>query len=190
MMAILAVCSIMHSDLESLLPNIHQPPTSLLPWLTYPYSLTDKLKEETGQANLLVLKQEWKAVTWWDKFTLGLVNDDLVFHREILMSSANRPCWYARTIIPESSHRNNQELFARLKQESLGVIVFNNSEVRRKHVHHYSIDFLSLEYYWLTKIHSEPGAKFWARFSVFTLKQGNPFYLVEIFLPELLRIKQ
>ncbi|KTD11418.1 chorismate--pyruvate lyase family protein [Legionella jamestowniensis] len=164
------------------------PPERLLPWLTHQLSLTDKLKKERGEAVLSILKQEWKDCSWWDKYVLGL-NINPVMHREIIMTSQNNACWYARTIIPHDCYEVNTSLFIRLKEESLGVIIFDTPEIQRERIVHYSIDSTSLEYYWLPH-HLRERHSLWVRLSKFALPQSTFFYLVEILLPELLRIKK
>lgn len=169
------------------LSNKDSPPDCLLPWLEHEHSLTEKLKNITGHAVIKLLKQEWESPNWWDKFALGLNQISSVLHREILMISKNEVCWYARTIIPASCYDANVEFFSRLRQESLGVMLFNHKEVKRQQMCFYAIDSSTLEYHWLPVQYSEQANILWVRLSVFAFKENAPFYLVEIFLPGLLR---
>src|SRR4051812_43180860 len=95
------------------------PPNSLtvdlkfLPWLKHKLSLSEKLQQATGEANLKVLDQTWCSSTWWDRQVLQL-KPSLLFKREILMSSQGYPCWYARTIIPQHCYELDSNFFNRL----------------------------------------------------------------------------
>ncbi|WED44127.1 chorismate--pyruvate lyase family protein [Legionella cardiaca] len=163
------------------------PPKVLLPWLKHEFSLTDKLKNEVGDASLTILNQQWKNPSWWDKFALG-ISTSSVMHREIIMSAHGTPCWYARTIIPDSCYQKNFLFFNRLNQESLGVIIFNTPQVKRNLMLQYAINASSLEYYWLPHLPMLTESKdLWSRLSIFSLQENVFFYLVEIFLPDFLR---
>ncbi|MDI9819888.1 MULTISPECIES: chorismate lyase [unclassified Legionella] len=162
------------------------PPGCLLPWLKHEFSLTEKLKKEAGEARLEVLNQRWAKSGWWEKFVLGL-STDLVIHREILMQAYGNACWYARTIIPDYSYQAHTAFFHRLKQESLGLIVFNTPEVKRDFMRNYPVNDSCLEYYWLPQSLRGKGNHFWLRFSSFSFSGQSPFYLVEILLPDFLR---
>jgi chorismate lyase len=159
------------------------PHPALLPWLSHQSSLTDKLKIDSGDAQLEVLSQQWISPSWWDKFTLGL-SCDAVMHRDIRMFSRQTACWYARTIIPNATYHANHSFFDRLKHESLGVIVFNEPRIKRNVLLNYVINDQCLEYYWLSAL-SNQNDQFWVRFSVFTIADTSSFYLVEILLPGL-----
>ncbi|WP_147292333.1 chorismate--pyruvate lyase family protein [Legionella hackeliae] len=169
------------------LQSADSPPEMLLSWLSHPFSLTEKLKNERGEAVLTVLRQEWDACSWWDRCVLGLM-DNPVMHREILMTAQNKPCWYARTIIPHSCYERGDLFFKRLEHESLGVIVFSNPAIKRECIIYYPINSSFLEYYWLPPHLREENEDLWIRLSLFSL-QKTFFCLIEILLPELLRIR-
>ncbi|CDZ79173.1 4-hydroxybenzoate synthetase (chorismate lyase) [Legionella massiliensis] len=162
-------------------------PEILKPWLHHSSSLTDKLRTQSGDAELQVLKQSWSQPSWWDKFTLGLALVPVV-HRDILMFSHKTACWFARTIIPEYTYRANRLFFDRLSQESLGVIVFNEPSIERTILLNYAINPHCLEYQWLPKSLGELDETLWLRLSVFTIEKTSTFYLVEIFLPGLMKV--
>jgi len=167
------------------------PEKPLISWLIHPLSLTEKLKECTGEADLHVLEQKWTQAGWWETcFLNGLDFNTNVLHREILMFSNSTVCWYARTIVPEFSYENNRTFFSRLKQESLGVIVFNDPNVTRKRFFYYPINKQCLEFYWPSAHYQHHQPFLWARFSEFAIIQSDPFYLIEILLPDLLRVSR
>jgi len=173
-------------DVNTLLPVFCELPASLLPWLTYQHSLTERLTARAGNTHLDVLDQRWESPDWWDKQVLN-TKDSTVLHREIVMWASGEPCWYARTIIPQETYIANSELFDRLKKESLGVLIFTESVIKRTSLFHYAIDDKSIEYHWLNKTLSCKATTLWVRMSVFTIHNELNFYLIEIMLPGLMR---
>jgi chorismate--pyruvate lyase len=165
----------------------HVPPDELYSWLTYPQSLTKRLEDEVGEAYLTILKQGWRNQAWWDRYKLKFDGDQQVFHREIVISAKSKPCWYARTIIPANTYYAHLEFFSRLEQESLGHLIFCSNDVARLSLNYYLITPESIEYYWLKPIIPMLG-NLWGRLSVFTISTHYLFYLVEIFLPDLLKV--
>ncbi len=161
-----------------------KPPKKLLPWLHYVDFLTDKLKSEAGDARLEVLSQRWASANWWDKHALK-VQDVQVMHREIVMWAFEKPCWYARSIIPISTYEADTALFDRLRKESLGHLIFNGSMIKRHGMVIYPINDQSIEYYWLTDSMRQEASELWVRLSEFMVHDRWPFFLLEILLPGL-----
>lgn len=160
------------------------PPAYLLPWLTYVKFLTEKLQTIAGDATLEVINQHWERPTWWDCYVLQLTETS-VLHREILMHAHQQPCWYARTIIPESTYQADVKLFDRLNRESLGNLIFQGNKIQRASICHYAIDAKAIEYHWLTQSMHQQASVLWARLSEFQLKTKDSFFLIEILLPGL-----
>lgn len=162
------------------------PPESLLPWLTHQYSLTNKLKKESGDACLQVLNQTFSLSNWWDIHHLHLLHHQQVLHRDIVMYSKHRPCWYARTIFPEQTYQYNQWFFDKLQHEPLGELIFNSDRINRLSLSHYQINNKCIEYYWLDEAMHCYEKELWARFSVFSIDDSERFFLIELLLPGLL----
>jgi chorismate lyase len=170
----------------NVLVKSRNPPASLLSWLTYQSSLTDKLKTIAGDAQLKVVNQQWVLPSWWDKFMLGLSGME-VMQRNIMMVAWQIPCWYARTIIPNATYQAYRLFFDRLKHESLGDLIYNEPKIKRNSIN-YEINSHCLEYHWLPTSLQAKNGQFWVRLSVFTIADSSPFYLVEILLPGLMRV--
>jgi chorismate--pyruvate lyase len=171
---------------RSLNDNTH-PPSTLLPWLVHPYSITEKLKERFGEARLHVLHQGWHHTRWWEKYALDL-DHQTILQRDIMMFSNQIPCWFARSIIPKLTYTANESLFLRLKTESLGNIIFNDDTIVRQSMTHYPITKQCLEYYWPNAAWVNNAPILWLRSSHYLIKDQFPFFLSEIFLPEWTRI--
>lgn len=169
---------------ENLIVPANKPPL-LKPWLDHTESLTDKLRHEAGDATLSVINQDYISPGWWDRFVLQINTPSLV-QREIVISSRKNTCWYARTIIPDDTFEANELLFGRLKQESLGALIFGDTGITRHSMVTYFIDSKCIEYYWLSSAMRGNSQSFWARLSMFEINKASPFFLIEILLPGLL----
>lgn len=163
------------------------PPARLIPWLTHQGSITDKLKAQAGDAHLQLLKHSWELTDSWDQETLNLASNLPVLHREILMWAHNEPCWFARTIMPKSTYQAEETLFSRLKTTPLGELIHYHPNIRRTRIKPYPIVPNSMEHRYLAHALEYPVEQFWGRCSTFTLHKQYEFYLLEIFLPSLLR---
>ena len=167
-----------------LLPVKCDLPSALLQWVTYQHSLTKRLQEKAGHTQLQLLQQQWVVPNWWDKQVLH-INNETVFHREILMSAGLDVCWYARTIIPETTYQAEPSFFDRLKTESLGDLIFSEPRVTRAYLIHYPICKQSIEYSWLSQLMHNNAMELWVRAAAFTFHDKYHFYLLEILLPTL-----
>lgn len=172
--------------------NYVNPPENLIPWLTYEDSLTEKLKATTGDASIQVLGQGLQRPNWWDKQVLG-IQESLEFTREIVMYSHETRCWYARTVAPESCYQAHHDFFARLEKNALHVMLFQEKRAVRKSMECYAITYNELEFHWVKAFifqrdlhHSTKDSVLWVRRCCFLIEGKEPFYLVEIFLPQFL----
>ena len=137
-------------------------------WLVYPHRLTDRLAKEAGEASLHVLNQGFVEGFW---------------QRDILIMAKGEPCWYARTLAPESTYYICQDFFEQLNTKSLGELIYNSNIVQRTSLVHYPIGHASAEFQWLPEnIQRTCDHALWLRWSNFRLRENNRFYLKEIFL--------
>ncbi len=162
----------------------HDVPDYLLPFLTDSGSLTKKLKLITGDATVKVISREMKSLDWWSQFYLKLECETL-FQREIIMTSNNYSCWYARSYVPSSTWYVYATFFEQLANKNLGDMLFDNPLVQRVSSKYFSIDNMDLPYYWIPKDVMKYDHQLWLRLSVFSICEQGVFYLIELFLPEL-----
>lgn len=142
-------------------------------WLVYPHRLTERLIEVAGEASLQVLHQ-------------GDVNQ--YWQREIMIMAHGEACWYARTLVPQSTYLDNQDFFDQLKTKSLGDLIYNSTMVQRRSLLHYPIGRTAQEFQWLpAAIQQTCHHALWVRSSSFMLREKDPFYLKELFLPAMQR---
>ena len=99
------------------------------------------------------------------------------------MYSFDNPCWYARTIIPQSTYNAHTTLFNRLQHESLGQLIFHGTEITRSNLRYYAITPNSIEYQWLHSDWHQQCETLWVRIANFQVLSNEQFYLIEIFLP-------
>ncbi|MDP1603212.1 MAG: chorismate lyase [Legionella sp.] len=161
-------------------------PRSLLPWVIHQEALTEKLKQSAGDAQLTILNQNWMTSGWWDNHVLGL-DRQVILQREILMSAGEHACWYARTIIPQSTYHIHKPIFNRLNHESLGDIIFSEPRIKRYSMINYAITPQCIEYHWLKPVFCDEDCRLWTRLAIFTIDNDSPFFLIEILLPDLYR---
>jgi chorismate lyase len=171
---------------DTLVPCPAEPLPELLSWINHADSLTNKLKNKTGNANIYVLNQGLIKTNWWEKFTLG-ITDAEVYRREILMSSNQNQCWYARTMIPKQSFAENRVLFDRLQHEPITNLIFKNKSIQRQSFYSYALTPQCIEYYWVAPYLPDEADILWARLAEYTVDGHYSFYLIEVFLPGLMR---
>lgn len=167
---------------------INKPPEKLTPWLEHQGSITDKLKALAGEAHLQLIKHRWELTDTWDQSTLHLKPKKSVLHREILMWAHNEPCWFARTVLPKTTYLKEETLFSRLETTPLGELIHHHPGIKRTSIRPYLIAAHSMEHTYLTHTLEHVSTPLWGRCSTFTLHNQHEFYLLEIFLPKLLKI--
>ena len=165
---------------------IEHPPQQLLPWLTCRTYLTEKLFAKSGDTSLHVLQQIWETANDWDRATLSL-SDEIVLHRDIIVSAWNAPCWFARTILPNTTYQAHLPLFERLNHEPLGNLIFHSEAIQRLSLDYKLIEPQALEYTWIPSTLNLSQQALWLRSSTFQVENSDLFYLIEILLPNLER---
>jgi chorismate lyase len=162
-------------------------PVKLNPWICHQASLTEKLRQIAGEAVVQVISQGWTNPGIWDTQVLH-GSDRRIWCREIIMSANAVSCWYARSVFPEATYAAHPAFFEQLKRVSLGELIFNSPAIQRESMIDYAIDGNALEYQWLPdSIKPDPAQRLWLRRSTFTMDRAAPFYLMELFLPDLER---
>lgn len=175
-------------------------------WIFYTASLTEKLRFLAGDARLEVISHRVGLLDDWAR-TQVQNRDEVGLQREIVMWAHQRRCWYARTVIPQSTMQEDESLFARLSEEPLGQLIFSSPQIKRVNLSPrllfgltgerlsaatqdkipslQCIDYPSVERQWLPTTWCLPSKRLWGRLSTFMLYEKYPFYLYEIFLPDL-----
>jgi len=163
-------------------PETFTLPNSLRDWLLDASSLTARLKCHGQQFRVQVLGQCIQACD------AAEANDDViageqVLVREVLLYCDEMPQVFARSLLPLRSLTGAQQQLAHLGTQSLGQVLFNHPDLRRKKIEvavfdeHSSV--ASLASYLTQKTVMQP---LWGRRSVFVL-DSKPLMVAEVFLP-------
>jgi chorismate lyase len=157
-------------------------PIGLDAWLNHDKSITDKLIQLTGEAELEVLSQQWISAKWWD-IHVFLIKEP-IFQREIFMKSKERVYWYARTVIPQSCYRLESDFFKRLEHESIRNLIFNEPKVSLVQKVVYPINPQCIEFHWISNYLNNLHDILWVRLAEYSFTGSSSFYLIEILFPD------
>ena len=150
-------------------------------WLLDPSSLTARLKQHCQEFRVQVLGQRIENCSS-DESNEDIHAGEQVLVREVLLLCDDIPQVFARSLLPLRSLTGNEEQLAKLGEQSLGQVLFNHPDLKRKGIEVASFDQQSsvaelANYYNLSV--SEP---LWGRRSVFVVDE-KPLMVAEIFLP-------
>lgn len=150
-------------------------------WLLDPSSLTARLKQHCQKFRVLVLGQSIENCSQ-EESNADIIAGEKVLVREVLLFCDDKPQVFARSLLPLRSLTGNEEQLAQLGDQSLGQVLFNHPDLKRKGIEVASFDKHSTvaelaSYYELSV--SEP---LWGRRSVFVVDE-KPLMVAEIFLP-------
>lgn len=155
-----------------------QLPPALRPWLLAEGSLTQHLIEAAdGDFRVQLLRQDWQRPTVSERRLLGLDTRALALVREVVLRGAGQPWVYGRSIIPAASLQGELRRLKRLRESSLGSLLFRYPQLRRTPFELAAIDGASQL---PAALRCE--AKLWARRSRFSLG-GQALVVSETFLP-------
>ena len=143
-------------------------PGSIEPWLYYKSSLTAKVRSTGSCVQVLVLNERWERAH---------------FKRDVLILCDNKPCWYARTIIPKETYVLRLNELTQLNDEPIGNILYSDPNISLKRRCIFSIKKESIAFI-KHEIKPEVTHPLWSRRSTFLVEQ-SPLYLMEFFLPNL-----
>jgi len=155
---------------------------NLRDWLLEPSSLTARLKQHCLSFRVEVLGQQVEACC------ASEATDDIqvgqeVLVREVLLYCDDKPHVFARSLLPLSSLTGEEKQLATLGNQSLGQVLFNHPQLKRKKIELACFDQASTVGQ-LTKHLQLPFEQvLWGRRSVFVI-EGKPLSVAEIFLPE------
>lgn len=150
-------------------------------WLLDPSSLTARLKQHCQEFRVQVLGQSIQDCSQ-EESNEDILAGEKVLVREVLLLCDDKPQVFARSLLPLRSLTGNEEQLAKLGDQSLGQVLFNHPDLKRKGIEVANFDKHStvaeLASYYDLSI-SEP---IWGRRSVFVVDE-KPLMVAEIFLP-------
>ena len=157
-------------------------PEEVQAWLFDPASLTARLKQKcTAGFRVEVLSQAIQKPRL-DEFTaLGMKTGSYALVRQVRLCCGSA-CWvYARTVIPFSTLKGKQRIYANLGTRPLGAMLFADRTMQRDEVMVTSLAGSQLP----DGLGLEELDTVWGRRSVFRVG-GKPLLVSEYFLPALL----
>lgn len=155
-----------------------QLPSALRPWLLAEGSLTRHLTEAAGgDFHVQLLYQGWQRPTLSERRLLGLDHRALALVREVVLWGAGQPWVYGRSVFPNSSLRGGLRRLKRLRDSSLGTVLFRYPQLNRTPFEIAVVDGASQ-----LPIPLRSDNRLWARRSRFSLN-GRLLVVSETFLP-------
>lgn len=157
-------------------------------WLLHAGSFMQRLVQHgVSDARIQVLHQCWQLPEPEERELLGMDFRVYALIREVLILSMDNDWMFARTIFPRRTLTGQQQQLARLKNRSLGSVLFKDPALQRSE---FVIAYLQPELRWHAKVvqvvgHTLPDL--WARRSLFTL-HGKSLLLTEVFLPDIVTL--
>ncbi|MCO4798424.1 MAG: chorismate lyase [Colwelliaceae bacterium] len=150
-------------------------------WLLDPSSLTARLKKHCQEFRVQVLGQSIEDCST-EESNEDIAAGEKVLVREVMLFCDDKPQVFARSLLPLRSLTGNEKQLAELGSQSLGQVIFNHPNLKRKGIEVASFDNHSTvanlaNYYELS--YSE---LLWGRRSVFVV-DDKPLMVAEVFLP-------
>jgi chorismate--pyruvate lyase len=107
-------------------------PPSLFSLLAHRGSLTARLKAQSRQFRVEVLRQRLGRPLTDERLLLGLRQGQLAWIREVLLCDGDLPLVFAHSILPRTHVRGAWNLFAGLGARPLGEAIFADPRVARQ----------------------------------------------------------
>jgi len=161
---------------------------NLKDWLLDRQSLTKRLIASSERFRVQVLGQQVTTCAPHE------ANEDIavgeaVIAREVLLFCDEIPHVFARSLLPLRSLTGNQSELSRLGNESLGQVLFNHPDLKRKCIEVANFD-ANVQFPTILKHFNLAATKWlWGRRSVFVIEQ-KPLMVAEVFLPNALAYEQ
>ncbi len=160
-------------------------PAELSTWLRHKGSFMRRLKKfGVHTAVIQVIQEGWQNPTLEESAVLNIKPRQLVLVREVLIESPSAAKWmFARTVVPRATLSGKEQQLARLKNRSLGSVLFKDPQLRRSKFELSCMRRGSEWYQRIVGLLVTDAPEFWARRSVFTINKKS-LLLTEIFSPD------
>lgn len=169
--------------------QFHDIPPDILPWLTEPASLTEKIIAYSQSFSVKVLR-EYQTHAYADEIAwLDINPHDLVWCREVLLMANLQPMVFAHTVTAMKHLSGAWHRLSTLGNQSLGQFLFEDNRLERSDIQVTKLSSehpLNLE----AKTNRTPSLvksacpQLWARRSCF-VSQSSPLLISEVFYPNI-----
>jgi chorismate--pyruvate lyase len=164
-------------------------PANLSAWLSHKGSFMRRLKKYgVKNAVIQVLTQSWLYPSQEERALLKIKPRQLVFVREVVITSPPAKWMFARTVLPRATLTGKERRLAHLKNRALGSVLFKDPHVRRGEFELACVRRGSAWYQKIVNTRAAEADAFWARRSVFLINH-KPLLLTEIFFPDVAALK-
>jgi len=161
----------------------HRPPPAIAPWLLDPGSLTTRLvRASGGDFAVRVLHQGWGRPTADEAELLGLPHGQYAWLRETALRCHGETWVYARSVMPLATLNGKLRFLQRLKNSSLGALLFRDPTLTRSRFQIAQLPLRSLPLQLIGLDGKAAQGTVWGRRSLFQF-HGRPILVGEIFLP-------
>jgi chorismate lyase len=167
----------------------HQVSPSVLEWLLYSGSMSNRLRHQCQKVQIKVLNQKWGLPQRHEMQKLHLSKRMSIFIREVQIFCDDVLWMFARTVIPSLTYERYLIQFKNLADGFLGDVLFTHPQLQRSEFELASLDPRCHDYAFAVSADNN-SAFLLARRSVFYIDQYS-LLLTEVFSPEmLLKIKE
>lgn len=160
---------------------------ALAPWLHDNGSLTRRIQQRCDHFAVRPVRNGLARIAYDESALLGVAPQQLAYSREVFLYADGQPVVFAHSTCAAQHLRGAWAALGGLGNKPLGAMLFAHPLVERGplrfkalHPHH--------PLYRRTAIPDAPG-RLWARRSLFYL-HGAPLLVTEVFLPEIVRLRQ
>lgn len=165
-----------HREQLLTLPPLHE-------WLFDNGSLTRRLQQAcAGEFRVEVVDQCWRQPRLNERRRLAMPPRRLALIRQVYLYCDDRPCVFARTIIPRETLSGAQRHLAVLGNRPLGAVLFADPHMYREPMEFARLQAGERLFTAAVQRLASPPAAIWGRRSLFYLA-GKPLLVNEIFLP-------
>ncbi|GHF99801.1 chorismate--pyruvate lyase family protein [Thalassotalea marina] len=151
-------------------------------WLLDPGSLTARLSNLSKSFRVQVLGQSVQHCTI-EESNQDIPPGEPVLVREVLLLCNDVPQVFARSLLPLASLTGEQQQLATLGSQSLGQVLFNHANLKRKRIEVASFDSQSSVTQLAKELKLSIEHNLWGRRSVFII-DDKPLMVAEVFLPD------
>ncbi len=162
--------------------------TALAPWLHDHGSLTQRIQQRCKKFSVQAMRSGLARVAYDEATLLGIAPHRLAYSREVFLYANGKPVVFAHSTCAAKELRGAWQAMRGLGNRSLGTLLFTHPLVKRQPLYYKALRYHHPLYKNATAILGDAPQRLWSRRSLFYL-QGAPLLVTEVFLPQILELK-
>ena len=159
------------------------------PWLLDRGSLTRRIQARCAAFSVRHVQQQYGVAMPSERHRVALKHHSRALLRDVFLYCDETPLVFAHSVLPATSLHGTWQSLGRLGSKPLGAALFANPRVQRTPLQFKKLNRRDVLYRHACTVLTNPPASLWARRSVFLL-EGRPILVTEVFLPDILELKQ